>query len=79
MKVTFSLDEKMVKDVRAIVREHDTTLTQIVREYLQRVAIERRDAARRKREAAALEESFQKICFQISKKNWNREDLHERV
>jgi hypothetical protein len=35
MNITLSLDEKTVKEVRKIAIERDTTLTGLVREYLE--------------------------------------------
>ena len=40
MNVTLSLDDKLVKEVRKIAVERDTTLTGLVREYLEKLATE---------------------------------------
>jgi len=40
MNITLSLDERLVKEVRKIAVERDTTLTGLVREYLEKLAAE---------------------------------------
>ena len=40
MNITLSLDEKLVKEVRKIAVERDTTLTGLVREYSKKLAAE---------------------------------------
>lgn len=78
MNVTLSLDDKLVKEVRKIAVERDTTLTGLVREYLQQLAADSAASGRRRRELEALEESFRKIQVRIGKRTWKREDLYER-
>jgi hypothetical protein len=78
MNITLSLDEKIVKEVRKIAVERDTTLTGLVREYLEKLAAEAATTGRRKREREALERSFEKFQFKMGKRNWKREDLYER-
>ena len=38
MDITISIDEEVVKKVRRVARERDTTLTAMVRDYLETVA-----------------------------------------
>lgn len=80
MNVTLTLDDDLVKKVRKIAVDRDTTLTGMVREYLQKVAEE--DAAgeaERKREALKkLRESFEKYQVNVGPITWKREDLYER-
>ena len=40
MNITLTLDDELVKEVRKIAVERDTTLTGLVREYLEQVAAE---------------------------------------
>ncbi len=51
MNITLSVDDQIVKTVRKIAIDHDTTLTQMVREYLTGVVrtldIDASEAARR--------------------------------
>ncbi len=78
MNVTLTLDDDLVKEVRKIAVERDTTLTGLVRAYLQQIASEHSKSGRKRRELEALEESFKKLQFRMGKKTWKREDLHDR-
>jgi hypothetical protein len=57
MKITLSLDDALVKKVRKIALERDTTLTGMVRDYLERLVEESASSSRRKREREALEQT----------------------
>ena len=78
MNVTLSLDDDLVKQVRKIAVERDTTLTGLVRAYLQDLAAEHAKSGRKRRELEALEESFKQFQFRMGKRTWTRADLHER-
>ncbi|MGD0990350.1 MAG: DUF6364 family protein [Candidatus Sulfotelmatobacter sp.] len=78
MNITLSLDEKLVKDVRKIAIERDTTLTGLVRDYLESLAAQNSVSGRKRREREALEGSFRQFQFRIAKKTWKREDLYVR-
>jgi hypothetical protein len=77
-KVTLSLDHDLVKQVRKIAVDRETTLTGMIRRYLEQVAAEDSALGRKRREREALDQSFQKFQFKIGKRNWAREDLHAR-
>jgi hypothetical protein len=78
MKVILSLDGDLVKKVPKIAVDRDTTLTGLIRRYLEEVAVEDSAQGRKHREREALEQSFRKFRFTIGKRNWTREDLHIR-
>ncbi len=78
MNITLSLDEKLVKEVRKIAVEQDTTLTGLVREYLEKLAAQNAATGRKRRELEALDRSFEKFHFSMGKRTWKREDLYER-
>jgi hypothetical protein len=78
MNITLTLDDDLVKQVRKIAVERDTTLTGLVRTYLQDLAAEHAKSGRKRRELEALEESFRKLQFRMGKRTWKREDLYER-
>ena len=78
MNITLSLDDNLVKEVRKIAVERDTTLTGLVRAYLQELAAEHAKSGRKRRELEALERSFEEIQVNIGKRRWKREDLYER-
>lgn len=78
MNVTLSIDDDLVKAIRKIAVERDTTLTGLVRDYLKGLAAEHEKTGRKRREREALERSFRQFQFRIGKKTWTRETLHER-
>ena len=78
MNVTLSLDDKLVKQVRKIAVERDTTLTGLVRDYLKQLADEDATTGRKRRELEALERSFREFAIKGGKRDWKREDLHVR-
>jgi predicted transcriptional regulator len=78
MNVTLTLDDDLVKKVRKIAVEKDTTLTGMIREYLERVAAEDAGSGRRRRQLEALERSFETFSFPVGKRTWTRADLYER-
>ncbi len=78
MNVTLSLDKELVKKVRKIAVERDTTLTGMVRDYLEKLAVEHTASGRMRREREALECSFERFRFKVGKRSWTRADLHAR-
>jgi len=78
MNITLSLEDDLVKEVRKIAVERDTTLTGLVRAHLQELAAEHAKSGRKRRELEALEESFKLLRVKIGKRTWKREDLYER-
>jgi hypothetical protein len=80
MNITLSLDDKLVKEVRKIAVERDTTLTGLIREYLERLAAEDASSGRKRRELEALERSFKQFHRKLNfgKRTWKREDLYVR-
>ncbi len=78
MNITLSVDDDLVKEVRKIAVERDTTLTGLVRDYLKELAAEHAKSGRKRRELEALERSFEQFQFNVGKRTWTREDLHAR-
>jgi hypothetical protein len=78
MNITLSLDDKLVKEVRKIAVDQDTTLTGLVREYLEKLAAESARSGRKQEELAALRRTFEKYQFTIGDRTWKRADLYER-
>ena len=79
MNITLSLPEELVKRVRKIAVDRDTTLTSLVREYLNELARQEAAAGLKRREREALERSFEQLEFRVGKKTWKREDLYDRA
>jgi Family of unknown function (DUF6364) len=78
MNITLSLDEQLVKEVRKIAIERDTTLTGLVRAYLAELAAENALSGRKRRQREALERSFERFGFRVGDRTWKRADLHDR-
>ena len=78
MNVTLSLEDRLVKEVRKIAVEKDTTLTGLIRAYLEQVVSDHASSGRKRREREALEDSFERFQFRLGKRTWKREDLYER-
>jgi len=78
MNITLSLDEDLIKEVRKIAVERDTTLTGLVRDYLKGLAAEHARSGRKRREREALERGFRQFQFRVGRRSWSREQLHER-
>lgn len=78
MKITLSLDEKLVKEVRRIAIERETTVRGLVRAHLQELVAEHARSDRKRKDLEALERSFKKLRFTVGKRTWKREDLYER-
>ena len=73
--ITLSVDESIIKKVKKIAIEKDTTMTAMIREYLGRIA--NGDKAAREQAVEQLESSIKKYGRDMSG-TWTREDLHER-
>ena len=71
MNITISIDEDVVKEVRRVARERDTTLTAMVRE-----SVANSDAAVRKARADTLE-TLERSSRDIGPHTWTRDDLYE--
>ena len=78
MNVTLSLDEALVKKIRQIALDKETTLTGLIREHLKDLVSQDELAGRKRREIEALERSFEELDFTIGERTWTRADLHER-
>jgi hypothetical protein len=79
MNITLTLDDKLVKEVRKIAVEQDTTLTGLVRAYLEKVAAEH-GSERKRRDLERLNETFDRFQTRLDygKRTWRREDLYDR-
>ena len=78
MNVSLTLDDDLARKVMKIAFDQDTTLTGLVRDYLQRLAAEDAATGRKLREREALQQSFEHFRFSVGKRTWKRADLHAR-
>ena len=74
--ITLSVDDEIIKKVRKIAIEKNTTLTAMVRDYLTSVAI--RDAHEKNEAIKKLRKSFKAISRDMGRRKWTREALYER-
>ena len=74
--ITLSVDEEIVKKVRKIAVDKNTTLTAMVRRFLQSVADS--DAAGKQQAINKLQRSFQEMSRDMGPRTWTRDDLYER-
>jgi hypothetical protein len=80
VNITLTLDDKLVKEVRKIAAERETTLTGLVRAYLEQVAAEHGDSDKRRRDLELLNQTFERFQKRLDygKRTWRREDLYDR-
>jgi hypothetical protein len=78
MNVTLTLEDEIVRKIRRLAAERDTTLTGLVRDYLTQLAQADETADRNARNLANLERAFQSFSVSASPRAWSRSELHER-
>jgi len=74
--ITLSVDAEIIKKVRKIAIDKNTTLTAMVRQYLTSVAA--LDAQEKNEAVKKLRRTFTKSSSDMGRKKWTRENLHER-
>lgn len=74
--ITFSIDEDIIKKVRKIAVEKETTLTAMVRNYLTSVA--QRNDLENEAVIMKLKGSFKKLGRDMGPRKWTRESVYER-
>ena len=74
--ITLSIEDEIVKKVRKIAVDQDTTLTAMVRDYLRSVA--RRGDAEAENSVARLDRTFERFSRPMGPRTWTRDELHER-
>ena len=76
MNITLSVDDEIVKKVRKIAIDKNTTLTAMVRGYLTSVA--NGDVASREELIQKLKSTFHAYSGNMGPRAWKREDLYDR-
>lgn len=71
MNITSALDEKVVKEARKIAIERDTTLTGLIREFLEDLVAQDTLSGRKRREREALERTLAQIHIRVGKRTGN--------
>ena len=76
MNITLSADEKLIAESRAYANRHNTTLNNLIREYLRQISGEK-DTADYAREFAELAENM--AGQSDASFRFNREELYDRL
>ena len=74
--LTLSIDAQLLRDARAVAFERDTTLTEMIREYLG--GLVKGLAVKRRIEARELMKIVERNSRHFGGITWKREDLYER-
>lgn len=73
MNITLSAKESLIKKARKFAQQHNTTLNQLVRDFLERLVSEENDED--------LANRFLQVCERASGDSkgwsWNRDDLYD--
>jgi len=73
--ITLSVEDSVLKEVRRIAVEQDTTVNGLVRRYLYELAGEKRKRAKARRNLLKL---LPKMRGRVGRIHWTREELHAR-
>jgi hypothetical protein len=74
--ITLSIDDEVIKKVKKIAIDRNTTLTAMVRDYLRSVA--EQTEQRKERALKSLQKSFSRLSRDMGLRTWKRSDLYER-
>ena len=74
--LTLAIDDQLLKDARSVAFERETTLTELIREYLGVLA--KGLAVKRRMRAKRMIDMFERNAVHVGKRTWTREDLYER-
>ena len=74
MNITLSIDEEIMKKVRKIAIDKNTTLTAMVRDYL--TAVANSDVGLKQQRVAELKDSIQRHARDLGSRTWTRDDLY---
>jgi hypothetical protein len=74
--ITMTVEDDLVQNVRKVAVDKNTTLTVMVRQYLETVA--QRDESRKKRAIVHIRSSFKRLSRDMGSRTWRREDLYAR-
>jgi len=78
VNVTLTLEDEVVRTVRRVAAERDTTLTALVRDYLTQLARDNENADVNIRKLANLERAFERFSINATPRSWTRAELYER-
>ena len=73
--LTLTLDESLLRAARKAALDRDTSVNQLVRDYLAQLV---RETDQQQAALAGLDEIFRTSRFELGPKTWTRDELHER-
>ncbi len=73
--LTLTLEEDLLRNARKVALDRNTSVNQMVRDYLTEVVRER---DRRRAALRRLDRIFRSCRIELGPRTWTREDLHER-
>ena len=73
--LTLTLDEDLLRAARKVALDRDTSVNQLVRDYLAQLV---RETDQQQAALAGLDEIFRTSRFELGPKTWTRDELHER-
>ena len=73
--LTLTIDEKVLTACRKVALYRNTSVNQLVRDFLANLV---REDGRRKASLARLKASMREGLYEVGRKSWTRNDLHER-
>ncbi len=73
--LTLVLDEDLLRAARKAALDRNTSVNQLVRDYLEQLV---RETDRRQTAMADVEDIFRTTRIRAGRINWTRDDLHER-
>jgi len=74
--ITMTIDDTVIKKVKKIAIEKNTTLTGLVREYLNGIA--KREDYRTEEIISQLSQIMNSTDIEVGEITWERDELHER-
>jgi hypothetical protein len=74
--VTLAIDAELLKKARKIAVDKDTTVTGLIRNYLETLI--EKEGKSKKETISELVKLLDHSNARVGKKTWSREDLHER-
>ncbi len=73
--ITMALDDKLLKKVRKIAVDKDTTVTGLIREYLETLVL--REESTKKEIISELSALLDRSEAVVGNQKWTRDDLHD--
>ena len=73
--ITLNIDDDVIKKVRKIAIDENSTMTAMIRDYLQSVV--NRETPEKECKIALLEKSFGRLGRDMGERTWSRDDLYD--